>query len=150
VSTLPPPRFDQDEGRIDILRDLSRERYAQKRADVEERIMRWAAGAAEAKVTAKKNEKANEQEEEETKQARANKMTLEQYRAWRDREMWTNEYNALRKRVMLGEPLDAAEQSHMSDLERKLEASGGVPPPSKSMFDAVEKAKKAAEKANNA
>lgn len=150
VSTLPPPRIKQDEGRLEILRDLSRERYAQKRADVEERIMRWAAGASEAKVAARQNEKAKEKEEEEKKKARAKKMTLEQYRAWRDREMWINEFNALRKRIMLGETLADPEQVVMADLEKKLEAGGGVPPPSKSMLDAVEKAQKAAQKAKGA
>jgi hypothetical protein len=144
VATLPPPVFEQDEGRIDVLRQLSRERYAQKRADVEEKIMRWAAGAAEAKVTAKKVEKAKEKEEEEIKKAKAKKMSLTEYRAWRDREMWANEFNALRKREMLGETLPEADKAMMNDLEKKLEAGGGVPPVSKSMLDAVEKAKKKA------
>jgi hypothetical protein len=142
VSTLPPPKITQDEKRIQVLRDLSRERYAEKRSVVEEKIMRWAAGAAEAKVVAKQAEKSKEKEEEEKKKARAKKMTLEEYRAWRDREMWTNEFNMLRKRTMLGETLNDAENAQMKELEKKLEAGGGVPAPSKSMLDAVEKAKK--------
>lgn len=146
ISTLPPPKVEQDEGRITVLRQLSRERYAQKRASVEEKIMRWAAGAAEAKVAAKQAEKSKEKEEEEMKKARAKKMSLEEYRAWRDREMWMNEYNALRKRQMLGETLNETETAQLQELEKKLEATGGVPPPSKSMLDAVEKAKKAAAK----
>jgi hypothetical protein len=142
VSTLAPPVFEQDEHRVQILRDLSRERYAQKRADVEEKIMRWAASVSEGKSVAKTTEKNKEKEEEEMKKARAKKMTLEQYRAWRDREMWMNEYNALKKREMLGETLPDAEKNQMNDLTVKLEATGGVPAPSKSMLDAVEKAKK--------
>lgn len=144
VSTLAPPVFEQDANRVEILRSLSRERYAQKRADVEEKIMRWAASLSEGKVVAKAAEKNKEKEEEEIKKARAKKMTLEQYRAWRDREMWMNEYNALKKREMLGETLPEAEKSQMNELTVKLEATGGVPPPSKSMLDAVEKAKKKA------
>ncbi len=142
VATLPPPQFEQDPGRPEILRDLSRERYAEKRSIVEEKIMRWAATAGEAKVAAKTAEKVKEKEEEEKKKARAKGMKLDEYRAWRDREMWTNEYNSLRKRVMLNETLSELEAKQMSDLEQKLEKSGGVPPPSKGMLDAVEKAKK--------
>jgi hypothetical protein len=142
VSTLAPPKFEQDEKRVQIIRELSRERYAQKRADVEEKIMRWAASVSEGKTTAKTAEKAKEKEEEEMKKARAKKMTLEQYRQWRDREMWMNEYNALKKREMLGETLNESEKSQMEELAKKLEATGGVPAPSKSMLDAVEKAKK--------
>lgn len=144
VSTLAPPVFEQDEHRVQILRDLSRERYAQKRADVEEKIIRWAASVSEGKSVAKTTEKNKEKEEEEMKKARAKKMTLEQYRAWRDREMWMNEYNALKKREMLGETLPEVEKNQMNDLVKKLEATGGVPAPSKSMLDAVEKAKKKA------
>ncbi|MDN4638555.1 hypothetical protein QCD73_18785, partial [Bacillus sp. PsM16] len=66
-------------------------------------------------------------------------------RAWRDREMWMNEYNALKKREMLGEALPENEKRVMNELVTKLEATGGVPEPSKSMLDAVEKAKKKAE-----
>ncbi len=142
VATLPPPDFIQDDGRIEILRSLTRERYAQKRDVVEEKILRWAAGAAEAKVAAKTAEKAKEKEEEEKKKAKAKGMSLKDYRAWRDREMWLNEYNALRKREMLGEPLSDDERKQMQELAAKLEQSGGIPPPSKSMLDAVEKGKK--------
>lgn len=148
VATLAPPKFELDMDRVETLRALSRERYAQKRADVEERILRWASNTAGMKPTVAKprpktGEKAKEKEEEEIKKAKAKKMTLEQYRAWRDREMWTNEYNALRKRMMLGEALAEGEVAIMQELEQKLEAGGGVPPVSKSMLDAVEKAKKA-------
>ncbi|HVW66908.1 MAG TPA: type IV secretion system DNA-binding domain-containing protein [Candidatus Peribacteraceae bacterium] len=139
VATLAPPKYKQDDKRVQILRDLSRERYAEKRAVVEEKIMRWAATAGEAKVAAKQAEKAKEKEEEEKKKARAKKMTLEQYRAWRDREMWTNEFNALRKKTFVGETLTPAEEQQMAELQKKLEASGGVPEPSKGMLDAKKK-----------
>jgi hypothetical protein len=142
VSTLPPPNIKHDEKKIQNVRSLSRERYAEKRAVVEEKIMRWAASSNEAKVAAKQAEKSKEKEDEERKKAKAKKMTLEEYRAWRDREMWTNEFNSLRKRQMLGEAMTDAESAQMKALESKLEAGGGVPPPSKSMLDAVEKAKK--------
>ena len=80
------------------------------------------------------------------KKARAKKMTIEQYRAWRDREMWANDFNALRKREFLGEQLPDNEKALMADLIKKLEATGGVPPPSKTMLAAKEKeAKKKAE-----
>lgn len=140
AATLAPPKFEQDEDRVQILRDLSRERYAQKRAVVEEKILRWAATAGEAKIAAKTNEKAKEKEEEEMKKARAKKMSLADYRVWRDREMWTNEYNAVRKKQFLGEPVTPEEEKQMAELGAKLEASGGIPPPSKGMLDA--KAKK--------
>lgn len=140
VATLAPPKLKQDDDRVQTLRDLSRERYAQKRAVVEEKIMRWAATAGEAKVAAKTNEKAKEKEEEEMKKARAKKMSLADYRVWRDREMWTNEYNAVRKKQFLDEPVTDAELAVMAELGAKLEASGGIPPPSKGMLDA--KAKK--------
>lgn len=146
VATLAPPKYPQDEGRVETLRNLSRERYAQKRSVVEEKIMRWAATAGEVKVAAKTSAKNLEKEEEEKKKARAKKMTLEDYRKWRDREMWTNEYNALKKKQMLGETLAATEENMMKELIPKLEASGGLPPPSKGMLDAVEKAKKMKEK----
>ncbi len=148
VSTLAPPKVEQNDRLVQTIRDLSRERYAQKRADVEEKIMRWAASAGEAKVASKVAEKAKEKEEEEMKKARAKKMTLEQYRAWRDREMWMNEYNALKKREMLGETLPENEKAVMNEFVTKLEATGGVPEPSKSMLDAVEKAKKKGEAAS--
>lgn len=144
VATLPPPDVKQDIHRIETLRELSRERYAQKREVVEEKILRWAASLSEGKTVAKQAEKSKEKEEEERKKARAKGMSLQEYRSWRDREMWINEFNALRKRTMLGETLAPTETTQMTDLEQKLVASGGVPPPSKSMLDAVEKAKKAA------
>lgn len=140
VATLAPPKFKQDDDRVEILRNLSRERYAEKRSVVEEKIMRWAQTANEGKVAAKSHEKAKEKEEEEIKKARAKKMTLEQYRTWRDREMWTNEYNSVRKKQFLDEPVTEAELALMAELGAKLEASGGIPPPSKGMLDA--KAKK--------
>ncbi len=141
LATLAPPKHDEsDEKRVQILRDLSRERYAQKRAVVEEKIIRWAATANEGKVAAKTQEKAKEKEEEEMKKARAKKMTLADYRVWRDREMWTNEYNSVRKKQFLGEPVTKDELRLMNELGTKLEASGGIPPPSKGMLDA--KAKK--------
>ncbi len=140
VAMLAPPKYEQDDKRVQILRDLSRERYAQKRDVVEDKIMRWAATAGEAKVAAKSNEKAKEKEEEEMKKARAKKMSLADYRVWRDREMWTNEYNAVRKKQFLDEPVTDAELAVMAELGAKLEASGGIPPPSKGMIDA--KAKK--------
>lgn len=139
VGTLAPPKGEQDEGRVEILRDLSRERYAQKRADVEEKIARWAASVSEGRVSAKQSEKAKEKEEEEMKKARAKKMTLEQYRAWRDREMWMNSFNALRKKEFLGEALTEFEKAEMATLIPKLEATGGLPPPSKGMLDAKAK-----------
>lgn len=139
VATLAPPAYKQDDKRVQILRDLSRERYAEKRHVVEEKIMRWAATAGEAKVAAKQAEKAKEKEEEEKKKARAKKMSLEEYRAWRDREMWTNEFNALRKKTFVGETLTPAEEQQLQELQKKLEASGGVPEPSKGMLDAKKK-----------
>jgi hypothetical protein len=47
---------------------------------------------------------------------------------------------------MLGETLNETELSQKEELTKKLEATGGVPEPSKSMLDAVEKAKKKAAK----
>jgi hypothetical protein len=66
-------------------------------------------------------------------------MKLEEYRAWRDRELCTNEFNALRKKKFLGETLTAEDEAKMKDLEQKLIATGGVPPPSKSMLEAGKK-----------
>lgn len=137
VSTLAPPKIDQDEGRIEILRALSRERYAEKREIVEEKISRWAATASEAKQSAKQEEKNKEKEEEEKKKARAKKMSLEEYRQWRDREMWTNEFNAVRKKKLMNQPLSPEEEAKYTELEAKLVASGGVPAPSKSMLAAA-------------
>jgi hypothetical protein len=139
VSTLPPPKIEIPAGRVEQLRALSRERYAEKKSVVEEKIMRWAAGAQEAQVAAKTIAKASEKEEEEKKKARAKKMTLEQYRAWRDRELWANTYNAIRKKQFLGETLTEAETKEMADLAPKLEATGGIPPVSKTLLDEAKK-----------
>jgi hypothetical protein len=139
VSTLPPPRIEIPQGRVDQLRALSRERYAQKKSVVEERIMRWAAGAQEAQVAAKTATKQAEKEEEEKKKARAKKMTLEQYRAWRDRELWLNLYNSIRKKQFLGETLTPEETKQMAELAPKLEATGGIPPVSKTLLDEAKK-----------
>jgi hypothetical protein len=141
VSTLPPPTMQQDDGRVDTIRKLSRERYAEKREVVEEKIGKWAASAAEGKKSSKSIEKTKEKEEEELKKARAKKMTLEQYRAWRDREMWCNEFNALRKKSLLGETMTELEKAQMKGLEEKLSASGGIPPLSKGLQDLLEKKK---------
>ncbi len=137
VGTLPPPKFEQDPERVAIIRNLSRERYAQKREIVEEKIMRFSSSAAEGKVNAKQAEKAKEKEEEEMKKARAKGMSLGDYRKWRDREMWTNSYNALRKKKLLGEAMTPDEETQMLDLEQKLLAGGGVPPPSKAVLEAA-------------
>jgi hypothetical protein len=141
VTTLPPPQFVQDTGRVDVIRRLSRERYSVKRTVVEEKIKRWAESAKEGRLQVKNIEKAKEKEEEEVKKARERGMSLADYRAWRDREMWTNDFNALRKKSMLGEALNAGEQSKLQELEKKLAGSGGVPPPSKTLLSEVEKRK---------
>lgn len=137
IDTLPPPRIDRDmaQERMEIIRKLSRERYAEKRAVVEEKISRWAASAAEARNVAKQVEKSKEKEEEEKKKAKAKGLSLADYRKWRDREMWTNSFNALRKKQHMGEALSADEQASLADLQQKLEQSGGVPPPSKAMLN---------------
>lgn len=139
VSTLPPPDYKQDEGRVEQIRKLSRERYTEKRAIVEEKISRWAASAAQARTKSAANNKAKEKEEEEQKKARKKGMKLEEYRAWRDREMWTNDYNALRKKEIMQEPLTEEEQKQKPDLEAKLEKTGGIPPLSKAMQELLEK-----------
>ena len=90
----------------------------------------------------KSAEKAKDKEEEEKKKAREKKMTLDEYRKWRDKDMWTNDFNALRKRSMLGEALTPEDNAKMKDLEKKLEASGGVPAPSKTLLAEVEKKNK--------
>lgn len=137
VATLPPPKFKQDEGRVQTLRALSRERYSEKRSIVEEKITRWAASAAEGKLQTKTVEKAKEKEEEERKKARAKGMSLVEYRAWRDREMWTNEFNQLRKKKMLGEEMSVLETTKYTELEKRLTEGGGVPPPSKALIQAA-------------
>jgi len=139
VSTLPPPKIEQEANRVEKLRALSRERYSEKRTVVEEKIMRWAAGAQEAAVQGKVNEKAKEKEEEEKKKARAKKMSLEDYRAWRDRELWLNLYNSIRKKQFLGETLTDDEQKQMAELAPKLEATGGIPTVSKTLLDEAKK-----------
>jgi hypothetical protein len=136
VMTLPPPDVPDDARRIETIKKLSRERYAEKRTVVEEKIAKWMSSARVAREAAKDVEKQKEKEEEERQKARKRGMSLEDYRQWRDRELWTNEYNALRKKKFLGEELSKEEQAKMQDLEKKLEASGGVPPPSKTMLDA--------------
>ncbi|MFH0851304.1 MAG: hypothetical protein V1876_00975 [Candidatus Peregrinibacteria bacterium] len=133
VTTLPRPAGDHDPRRIEILRKLSRERYTEKRAIVEEKISRWAASSYEAASHAKADEKAKEKEEEEVKKAKKKGMSLKEYRAWRDREMWTNEFNSLRKRQISGETFSADEQQLFQDLLKKLETSGGVPSLSKAL-----------------
>jgi hypothetical protein len=133
VGTLPPPKFEVDEPQVEKYRQISRERYTEKRAIVEDKIMRWAASAMEAATAKVQLEKNKEKEEEEIKKAKAKKMTLEQYRAWRDRELWANLYNAIRKKKILGEPVTAEEEAQYSELEKKLIEGGGVPPLSKTL-----------------
>ncbi|MDD5623955.1 MAG: hypothetical protein PHI23_04575, partial [Candidatus Peribacteraceae bacterium] len=108
---------------------------------VEEKITRWAASTAEALTQVKAGEKAKEKEEEERQKAKKKGMTLEVYRAWRDREMWLNDFNMLRKKEFSGEALTEGEKKSMAELQKKLEASGGVPPPSKAMLELKEKRK---------
>jgi len=140
VSTLPPPASEREEKRVTIIRRTSRERYCEQRGVVEDKIGRWFESAKEGRRTAVQVGKAKEKEQEEREKARKKGLTLEQYRAWRDREMWINDFNALRKKALL-EPLPADEQAKMNDLGQKLEKSGGVPPPSKAMLEAIGKRK---------
>lgn len=133
VGTLPPPKFEVDEETVEKYRQISRERYTEKRAVVEEKIVRWAASALEAQTTRVSAEKNKEKEEEEMKKARAKKMTLEEYRVWRDRELWSNLYNLIRKKKILGEPVTPDEEAQFPELEKKLIAGGGVPPLSKTL-----------------
>ncbi|OIO54204.1 hypothetical protein AUJ46_03715 [Candidatus Peregrinibacteria bacterium CG1_02_54_53] len=144
VTTLPPPHSAHDQRRLEILRKLSRERYTEKRAIVEEKIMKWAAGSFEASAQAKAGEKAKEREEEELKKAKKKGMSLKEYRAWRDREMWMNEFNALRKKQILGGAFTQEEEKIWKDLEKRLEVSGGVPPLSKALQELAERKKGAA------
>ncbi|MDD3896643.1 MAG: type IV secretion system DNA-binding domain-containing protein [Candidatus Peribacteraceae bacterium] len=143
VSTLPPPVYEQDADRLEVLRRLSRERYSEKREIVEEKILKWAAGSAEAKKEVLAREKGKEKEEEERKRAKKKGMTIEQYRQWRDREMWLNDFNALRKRALIGEQLSAEEEKQYKHLEKQLRDSGGVPEVSKTLQDQIAKKKKA-------
>jgi len=126
VATLPPPDFEQDEGRVDKIRALSRERYAEKRSVIEEKIVKWAKSAKSAKAKQKTDLKAKEKELEEVKKAKKKGMKLDEYRKWRDREMWTNSYNSLKKKVANSEKLTDEEKAEMKDLEEKLKAAGGA------------------------
>jgi hypothetical protein len=139
VSTLPPPSVAQDADRLTIIQRASRERYCEKRSDVEERISQWLQGAKESKKKVELVEKAKEKEGEEREKAKKKGMKLDEYRAWRDRELWMNEYNALRKKKYLEGGLTPEEEQKMVDLEPKLHATGGVPPPSKAMLDLLAK-----------
>ncbi len=138
VSTLAPPKLEQDAKRLQIIRRASRERYCEKRSVVEEKIGRWLESAKEGRMVAVKAEKSKEKEAEEREKAKKKGMKLEEYRAWRDREMWTNDFNALRKKAIT-EKLSGEEEGKMKDLQSKLEKSGGVPPPSKAMIEAEAK-----------
>ena len=145
IHTLPPPDFKQDDGRVDTIRRLSRQRYAEERKTVEDKIGKWIESARTGRQTGVSMEKMKEKEEEELKKARAKGMSLDEYRKWRDREMWVNDFNALRKKKMKGEELAEPEIKKMDELMKKLVDSGGVPPPSKTMLLEQEKlAKKAA------
>jgi hypothetical protein len=154
VATLPPPDALSDTKSVDMIRNLSRERYTEERTAVEERISTWLSSAKHAQVQAKTSAKAKEKEEEEKKKARAKKMSLEEYRKWRDREMWINEYNQLRKKVFMaaggaqGAPVEVQdlaplrnttlteeEQKRWNELEQKLTETGGIPPLSKAITD---------------
>jgi len=139
VTTLPPPIFKQGAGRAQTLRSLSRERYSSSRAVVEDKIHKWALSTAESKKGAKKVHKAKEKEEEEAKRARKKGMKLEEYRKWRDREMWVNDFNMIRKKEFLGEELNDDEKKSKMELNKKLQESGGVPEPSKTMIALKEK-----------
>ncbi|MDD5041215.1 MAG: DUF87 domain-containing protein [Candidatus Peribacteraceae bacterium] len=141
VTTLPRPPIAYDARRLEILLKLSRERYTEKRSIVEEKISKWAASTFEASAHAKSDEKAKEKEEEEVKKAKKKGMSLKDYRAWRDREMWTNEFNSLRKKQILGEAFTPDEQKIYQDIEKKLEASGGVPALSKALQELKERRK---------
>jgi hypothetical protein len=140
VHMLPPPEFQQDPGRVETIKKLSRERYSEERKTVEEKIAKWLATAKEGRKTAVTSAKAKEKEEEERKKAKAKGMSLEEYRKWRDREMWVNDFNMLRKKKLKGEELTADDATKMDDLLKKLMETGGVPPPSKSMVTELEKA----------
>jgi hypothetical protein len=142
VNTLPPPEFEQDSGRVNVIRNLSRERYAEKREVVEEKINRWSAQAAQGKTRAKQDAKTKEKADEEIKRARKKGMKLPEYRAWRDREMWLNDFNMLRKQHLLEANLSEVQTKEMAELEKKLADSGGVPEISKTLLAEMEKRKK--------
>ena len=139
VSTLAPPKFEQDAGRVEKIRALSRERYTEGRAEVEDKISKWMASAKEGRVAVVKVEKQKEKEKEEMEKARKKGMKLADYRAWRDREMWINDFNMIRKKEFLGEAISADEKAKMKELSEKLEKTGGIPPPSKAMMDMKDK-----------
>jgi hypothetical protein len=143
VSTLPPPALPLDEKRVETIRRLSRERYAEDRKIVEEKISKWVLSARESAGEVKNAAKAKEKEDEEKKKAKAKGMSLEDYRKWRDREMRVNDYNMLRKKKFKGEALTKDDETKMAELEKKLEASGGIPAPSKTMLAEAEKGKAA-------
>jgi len=126
VATLPPPQFEQDKGRVEKIRKLSRERYAEKRSDVEQKIRKWAESAKAARSQQKSAGKVKEKELEEIKKAKKKGMKLAEYRAWRDREMWTNNLNALKKKLTNGEELSEEEKKEMEELKKKLDAVGGA------------------------
>jgi hypothetical protein len=141
VTTLPPPKLEDNASQSDVLRRLSRERYSEERSNVEEKIQRWAASASEGKKESGKQAKAKEKEDEERKKARKRGMKLDEYRKWRDRELWTNSFNQLRKKQFLGEDLSEDEKKEFTDLEKKLTDSGGVPPPSKALQEIKDREK---------
>mgnify|MGYP003964241491 FL=1 len=141
VSTLPPPDFEQDDGRLKTIRKLSRERYSEKRSIVEDKISKWAESAKAARTQSVSASKAKDKADEESKKARKKGMKLDEYRAWRDKEMWMNDFNMLRKRDLLESNLDDNEKKQMKDLEQKLEKGGGVPPISKALQDLIDKKK---------
>ena len=124
VATLPPPDFEQGEGRSQKIIDLSRERYAEKRSVVEDKIRKWAASAKSAKVRQKSDSKAKEKELEEVKKAKKKGMKLAEYRSWRDREMWTNRLNQIKKAEREGKITDD-EKKEMEDLIKKIDSAGG-------------------------
>jgi hypothetical protein len=126
VSTLPPPKFEQDKGRIEKIRKHSRERYAEKRLVVEGKIKKWAHSAKAAKTEQRTEMKAREKELEEIKKAKRKGMKLGEYRKWRDREMWTNAYNALKKKMNTGSGLSEEEKKAMEELQKKLNQAGGA------------------------
>lgn len=140
VSTLPPPDLEIDERRVSLIRRASRERYCERRDTVEGKIGKWLESAKEGRKLVEKAGKAKEKETEEREKAKKKGMKLDEYRAWRDREMWTNDFNALRKKS-IGDPLSADEEAKYTELQGKLEQSGGVPPPSKAMLEAEAKRK---------
>jgi hypothetical protein len=149
VSTLPPPAFEQDAGRVEVIRNLSRERYAEKREVVEDKINRWSAQAAEGKTQAKHDAKAKEKADEELKKARKKGMKIGEYRAWRDREMWLNDFNMIRKQDLLEGNLSDAQKKEMAELEKKLAGSGGVPEISKTLLAEMEKRENGKRKTEN-